>query len=137
MKIPVKLDYTCRILCELARRYDTGEPVRIEDLSKVEAVPANFLAQILGELKTAKLVVSRRGIQGGFLLARAPDQITLFDIVEAIEGDLIELSGNHEGRSGRKLRQVWTEIRAAAVEKAQSYTLEAIAAKAEAEMYYI
>jgi len=137
VKIPVKLDYTCRILCELARHYEGGEPVRIDDLSKVEDVPANYLAQILGELKNAKLVVSRRGIQGGFLLARAPDQISLFDIVQAVEGDLMELSGNFGGRSGRKMKTIWNEIRAAAVTKARAYTLDAMAAKAEAEMYYI
>ncbi len=137
VKIPVKLDYTCRILCELARHYDGGEPVRIDDLSEVEAVPANFLAQILGELKNAKLVVSRRGVQGGFLLARAPDQITLFDIVQAIEGDLMELSGNFDGKSGRRMKQIWNEIRGVAVERARAHTLDKMAAKTEAEMYYI
>ncbi|MBX3736034.1 MAG: Rrf2 family transcriptional regulator [Candidatus Didemnitutus sp.] len=137
MKIPVKLDYTCRILCELARCYDGGEPVRIDDLSEVESVPANFLAQILGELKNAKLVVSRRGVQGGFLLARAPDQITLFDIVQAIEGDLMELSGNFDGKSGRRMKQIWNEIRGVAVERARAQTLDKMAAKTEVEMYYI
>ena len=137
MKITVKLDYTCRVLCELARHYEGGEPVRIEHLSKVEDVPANFLAQLLGELKNAKLVVSRRGVQGGFLLARAPDQITLYDIIQAMEGDLLELSGNHGGKSGRRLKQVWNEIRGVAAEKAKSFTLEAMVSKAEADMYYI
>jgi Rrf2 family transcriptional regulator, cysteine metabolism repressor len=137
VKITVKLDYTCRVLCELARHYEGGEPVRIEHLSKVEDVPANFLAQLLGELKNAKLVVSRRGIQGGFLLARPPAQITLYDIVQAMEGDLLELSGNHGGQSGRRMKQIWAEIRAVTAEKARSYTLEVMAAKVEAEMYYI
>jgi Rrf2 family transcriptional regulator, cysteine metabolism repressor len=137
VKIPVKLDYTCRILCELARHYEGGSPVRIDDLAQVEDVPANFLAQILGELKTSKLVVSRRGIQGGFLLARAPDQITLYDIVQAVEGDLLELSGNFGGKSGRKMKQVWNEVRAAAVAKARGFTLDVMAAKAEGAMYYI
>ena len=137
MKITVKLDYTCRVLCELARHYEGGGPVRIEHLSKVEDVPANFLAQLLGELKNAKLVVSRRGVQGGFLLARAPDQITLYDIIQAMEGDLLELSGNHGGKSGRRLKQVWNEIRGVAAEKAKSFTLEAMVSKAEADMYYI
>lgn len=137
MKITVKLDYTCRILCELARHYQKGEPVRIDDLSKVEEVPANFLAQILGEMKNGKLVESRRGVQGGFLLARAPDQITLHDIIQVIEGDLLELSGNHGGKSGRRMMQIWNEIRAVANERAKSYTLEAMAARKEAEMYYI
>lgn len=137
MKITVKLDYTARILCELARHYDRGEPVRIDDLASTEDVPANFLAQILGELKNGKLVVSRRGVQGGFLLARAPDQISLYDIIQVIEGDLLELSGNHGGKSGRRLKQIWNDIRGAAAERAKGYTLDAMASKAEAEMYYI
>ena len=137
MKITAKLDYTCRILCELAREYSKGEPVRIEQLSKTEAVPANFLAQILGELKTRKLVVSRRGTQGGFLLARPPAEITLLDIIEVVEGGLMEVSGHHGGRSGRRLKQIWDELREVAATKARSYTLEAIAAKVDVEMYYI
>ncbi len=137
MKITVKLDYTCRVLCELARTYHTGEPVRIEHLSKAEAVPANFLAQILGELRNGRLVVSRRGIQGGFLLARPPEEITLHDIIAVAEGELLESSGNSAGRSGRRMKQIWGEIREAAAEKARSYTLDAMAARAEVEMYYI
>lgn len=137
MKIPVKLDYACRILCELARRSASGEPVRIDDLAAVEAVPANFLAQMLGELKSARLVVSRRGVQGGFLLARAPDQITLLEIIEAVDGDLMELSGNFQGKSGRMMKQIWTDMRAAAREHAGAFTLEQLAARTEAEMYYI
>lgn len=137
MKIPAKLDYTCRILCELARHHASGEPVRIDHLSRVEAVPANFLAQLLGELKTAKLVVSRRGITGGFLLARSPDRITLLDIIEAVDGGLLELSGNHSGKSGRVMKEIWTDVQEAAAERARHYTLETMAARAEAEMYYI
>ncbi len=137
MKIPAKLDYTCRVLCELARHHASGEPVRIDHLSRVEAVPAHFLAQLLGELKTAKLVVSRRGITGGFLLARAPDRITLLDIIEAVDGGLLELSGNHGGKSGRMMKDIWNEVRGPALERARSLTLEAMAARAEAEMYYI
>jgi len=137
MKITAKLDYTCRILCELARRFETGGPVSIEDLSRAEGVPANFLAQILGELRNGRLVVSRRGIQGGFLLARPPAEITLLDIIETVEGGLLTLGGNHGGRSGRAMKEIWEEIGAAASAKARAYTLEAMAARVEAEMYYI
>lgn len=137
MKITVKLDYTCRILCELARHYASGEPVRIDDLAKIEAVPANFLAQILGELRNGKLVVSKRGVQGGFLLARAPDRITLLDIIQVAEGDLLELSGNHEGKSGRRMKAVWQDLREVAAEKARDYTLEQLAQLKEPVMYHI
>jgi len=137
MKVTAKLDYTCRILCELARTFASGEPVSIEHLSRAENVPANFLAQILGELRQARLVVSRRGIQGGFLLARAPAAVTLFDIIEGVEADWFSPSPPAGGRSGRALRQIWDEIAAAAAAKAKAYTLEAMASRVDAEMYYI
>lgn len=137
MKVTLKLEYTCRILCELARGYASGEPVRLEHLATVEEVPANFLAQILGELKAGRLVVSKRGMQGGFLLARPPAEITLLDIIAVVEGGLLERSGNDVGRSGRRMRQIWDDVREAAEERARSYTLEAMAARAEAAMYYI
>jgi Rrf2 family protein len=137
VKITVKLEYACRIMCELARQYADGAPVSIDELSKAESVPANFLAQILGELRNGKLVVSRRGVQGGFILARAPDTISLADIVSVIEGGIVELSGNHGGRSGRRLKRAWTEIGIAAEDKAASYTLDALANTVEADMYYI
>lgn len=137
VKITVKLEYACRILCELARRHGRNELARIEELAKIEAVPANFLAQLLGELKSSGLVVSKRGVQGGFLLARAPDRITLRDIIKATEGELLELSGNHDGRSGRRMRQVWTELRQLVAERAGSYTLESLAVHRETEMYHI
>ena len=137
VKITVKLEYACRIMCELARHYTVGQPVSIDELSKAESVPANFLAQILGELRNGKLVVSRRGVQGGFILARAPETISLADIVSVIEGGIVELSGNHGGRSGRRLKRAWTEIGIAAEDKAASFTLDALANTVEADMYYI
>ena len=137
MKITLKLDYACRILAELARQASTGKPVSIEYLSKIEAVPANFLAQLLGELRNGKLVVSKRGVQGGFLLARSAAEITLLDIVHVMEGDLLELSGNHGGRSGRRMKQVWIEVQAAAAAKAQEFTLEQLAVVKDQEMYHI
>jgi len=127
VKITIKLDYACRILCELAREYHSEEPVRLDRISKNEQIPANFLAQIMGELKSARLVESKRGINGGFLLARPPSEITLLDIATAIDGGLLELSGNYKGRSGKKLKEVWTDISKVASKKAREYTLDEIA----------
>jgi Rrf2 family transcriptional regulator, cysteine metabolism repressor len=137
LKITIKLDYACRILAELARAYPEGLPVRLDHLAKVEAVPANFLAQILGELRNGKLVVSKRGVQGGFLLARPPEEITLYDIVRVIEGDLLELSGSHGGKTGRRMKQIWQEVRETTSRKAREFTLDKIALQKEPEMYHI
>lgn len=137
MKISVKVDYACRVLAEMARLHGSGELARSEHLARIEAVPANFLAQILGELRDGGLITSRRGIQGGYALARPPDQITLFDIIKIIDGALLAPSGNSAGRTGRRMQQIWQDLRAAIDEKAQSYTLDMLTAKDPSEMYYI
>lgn len=137
MKISVKVDYACRVLIEMARLHGTGQLAQIDHLAKTEAVPSNFLAQILGELRNAGLITSKRGIQGGYMLARPPDQVSLYDIVKIIDGELLEFSGNHAGRSGRKLKQVWGEMRIALDDKARSYTLDVLAAKDVVDMYHI
>jgi Rrf2 family protein len=137
VKISVKVDYACRVMAELARLYGSGELAQIEHLAKTEAVPASFLAQILGKLRTHGLIVSRRGNQGGFTLARPPEEISLYDILIAVEGECLQRSGNVAGRSGRRMKQVWDEVAAALVQKTQSYTLNQLATKQQAEMYYI
>jgi Rrf2 family protein len=137
MKISVKVDYACRVMAELARLHGSGTLAQIDHLAKTEAVPANFLAQILGKLRTHGLITSRRGNQGGYLLARAPEEISLHDILIAVEGECLHLSGNFSGRSGRRLKQVWTEISADLVKNTKRYTLNQLASKNPTEMYYI
>lgn len=124
-------------MAELARLYGSGTLAQIEHLAKTEAVPANFLAQILGQLRTHGLITSRRGNQGGYTLSRFPDEISLHDILMAVEGGCLHLSGNFQGRSGRRLKQVWQEISECLVEKTKSYTLDQLCTKNPTEMYYI
>lgn len=124
-------------MAELARLHSSGELAQIEQLAKTEEVPASFLAQILGKLRTHGLIVSRRGSQGGFTLARAPEEISLYDILMAVEGECLHLSGNIAGRSGRRMKQIWDEIGTTLVQKTKSYTLNQLATKHQAEMYYI
>ena len=137
MKISVKVDYACRVMAELARRHGSGELAQIEQRARTEAVPANFLAQILGDLREHGLITSRRGNRGGYAIARSPDEISLYDVLMAVEGECLHLSGNFEGRSGRRLKQVWDEIGKILVEKTKSYTLDQIATKNPTEMYFI
>jgi Rrf2 family protein len=137
VKISVKVDYACRVMAELARLHGSGELAQIEQLAKTEAVPANFLAQILIRLRDHGLITSRRGNQGGYTLAQAPEDISLHDILVAVEGQCLHLSGNFEGRSGRRLKQVWDEIGKALVEKTKTYTLDRLSSKNPTEMYYI
>ena len=137
MKISVKVDYACRVLAEMARLHGSGELAQIEQLARVEAVPASLLAQILGELRNGGLAVSKRGIQGGYALARPPEQISLYDIVKVIDGELIEFSGNFEGRTGRRMKQVWTDLRAGFDQQARDCTLDTFVTKGASVMYHI
>jgi len=137
VKVSVQVDYACRVMAELARLHGTGELAQIEHLAKTESVPANFLAQILGKLRNAGLITSRRGNQGGYILARPPEEISLYDILIAVEGQCLQLSGNVEGRSGPRIKQVWDEISRDLVVKTRSYTIDQFASKGAAAMYYI
>ncbi|MSU47350.1 MAG: Rrf2 family transcriptional regulator [Lacunisphaera sp.] len=137
MKISVKVDYACRVMAELARLHGSGRLAQIEHLAQTEAVPANFLAQILGKLRTHRLITSRRGNLGGYLLARPPEEISLYDILLAVEGGCLHLSGNFHGRSGRRLKKVWDEIGESLAEKTKSYTLDQLATRNPTVMYYI
>jgi Rrf2 family protein len=137
MKISVKVDYACRVMAELARKHGSGELAQIEHLAETEAVPANFLAQILLDLRNHGLITSRRGNRGGYTLARPPEEISLHDILMAVEGCCLSLSGNFQGRSGRRLKQVWQEISHTIAAKTKSYTLDQLASRNPTEMYYI
>ena len=124
-------------MAELARLYGSGTLAQIEHLARTEAVPANFLAQILGKLRTHGLISSRRGNQGGYTLARAPEEISLYDILVAVEGGCLHLSGNFQGRSGRRLKQIWDELSSDLVERTKSYRLNQLSSANPTEMYYI
>lgn len=121
----------------MARLHGTEELAHIEELARVEAVPANYLVQILTELRNGGLITSRRGKQGGYALARPPTEITLYDIVKVIEGDLLELNTSGDGQSGKRVTQIWREVRTAFEASCREVTLDRFAAKSTEEMYYI
>lgn len=121
----------------MARLHGSGELAQIEQLARVEAVPASFLAQILGELRNGGLIISKRGIQGGYALARSPEQVSLYDIMQVIDGELIEFSGNFQGRTGRRMKEIWTELRTGLDQQARVITLDTFVTKVGSAMYHI
>lgn len=137
MKLSVKVEYACRVLAQLARLHGSRELAHIEKLAKTEAIPANYLVQILSELRTGGLIVSRRGKQGGYALARSPETISLFEIVTLVDGDLLELGHPPVGHSGRRVKLIWQELRRGLEEKAKAVTLDMLVVKSTEEMYYI
>src|SRR5215217_5241070 len=87
MRITAKADYAVRAALELAAAPD-GEPVKGEHLAESQGIPLQFLEHILLDLKHARLVRAKRGARGGYWLARSPDDITVADVIRAVEGPL-------------------------------------------------
>jgi len=137
VKLSVKVEYACRVLAHLAGRYGSQELLHIDFLAEKEKVPSNYLVQILSELRNGGLIVSRRGKQGGYALARPPETITLYDIVVVIESDLIEMTGKPVGVSGPRVTEIWEEMRQTLEAKARSFTLDTFVARENERMYHI
>jgi Rrf2 family protein len=81
----------------LARHFADGHAVRVETLAGEQRVPANYLVQILIELKSKRIVRSQRGKAGGYMLARSPSEITLGDVLQAIHGQIFESPALNDG----------------------------------------
>jgi Rrf2 family protein len=93
MKLSVRGEYALRALMVLAREYTEDDSVvRIQEISQRQNIPKRFLEQILNDLKSAGIVESKRGIAGGYRLRKAPERVTLAEIVRHIEGPLAPVS---------------------------------------------
>ena len=116
MRISAKADYAVRAAVELAAA-SGDRPVKAERIATAQGIPLNFLENILGELRHAGIVRSQRGAEGGFRLARAPDEITVADVIRAVEGPLASVRGGppeearYDGASSA-LPRVWIAVRA-------------------------
>jgi Rrf2 family transcriptional regulator, cysteine metabolism repressor len=137
MKISQKLEYACRAMAQLAKCHDGRTLTRLEEMAQREAVSANFLVQILNDLRRAGLVESRRGKAGGYLLPRSADTITLRQIVEAVDPVLLQCSVSHDGESGQAVRIAWEQISAKLHDALGQITLESLASGQGAPMFYI
>ena len=115
MRIPASVDYAIRAMAELAC---SGEgPVTAEELARAQGIPLKFLRGIMTELKRSRLVSSQRGPEGGFVLTRPANEISLADIFRAIDGPLATVrdqslsSMTHTG-AAEELPTVWMAVRA-------------------------
>ena len=88
MQISNKCYYALRALFELARRYREQRPVKIAAIASAQSIPKRFLEVILNELRQGSFVESRRGVDGGYLLARDPEEITVGEIICFVDGNL-------------------------------------------------
>ena len=117
MRISTKGDYATRALQDLALHHDQG-PISIEMIAQRQGLPARYLEQLLLTLKRAGFLASKRGVNGGYYLAKSPREITLGQILRAVDGPIApifcvsETPREHcSQESTCVLRDVWAEVR--------------------------
>jgi Rrf2 family protein len=137
VRVSQKLEYACRAAACLAKHYDGGAVVKLEDIAHREDISSSFLVQILNELKRAGLVASKRGKAGGYVLERPPAAISLREVVQAIEPGLLATPQDDTGESGPAVTHVWTTISRSVLDHLESTSLEAVASNTAAPMYFI
>lgn len=145
VELSCKSEYALLALLELATKYESSDPLQIRQIAADQNIPDRYLEQLLATLRRCGLVRSQRGAKGGYLLARAPWEITLFEVVNCIEGADTQTTDN--GRDCKSVEsavvwEVWNEARQAAETVLQKYTLKDLveqqAAKRQLDiMYYI
>jgi len=102
MKASLKLEYSLRVLSQLARRHRGTAVTRIEELARLEDIPANYLVQLLNELREGGLVVSKRGKTG--------EDISLKQVLAVVEPELVETKITLKGASGPQVAALWREV---------------------------
>jgi Rrf2 family protein len=115
MRVSAKVDYAVRAGAELAAAAGHG-PVKGERVAQAQEIPLKFLENILLDLKHAGLVQSQRGAEGGYWLARSPEEITLAEVIRAVEGPIANVRGERPEQveysgAAEQLREVWIAVR--------------------------
>lgn len=136
MRITAKVDYAVRAAVELAAAQASrpGERATLtgEAIATAQSIPTRFLESILAELRRSGIVASQRGSEGGYWLARAADDVSVADIIRAVEGPLADVHGAppeeaaYEG-AARELQRVWVATRVALREVLETTSLASIA----------
>jgi Rrf2 family protein len=126
MRVSAKVDYALRALLELAAA--PSGPVKGERLATAQDIPPKFLENILTELRRAEIVASQRGVDGGYRLAKPASEISVADVVRALEGPIASVRGVRPDEieytgPARSLQPLWVELRASMREVLEGTTL--------------
>lgn len=142
MIVSAKTEYACIAVLTLATRFGSPEPVRIREIAEAHGIPSRFLVQILLQLKGAGIVQSTRGASGGYQLARDPAEITLGEVMSAVDGQSGQISGSAGAQNPvtRVLLDAWRRIASVEREMLSQMTFADLAASLKGQMegmYYI
>jgi Rrf2 family protein len=131
VRVSAKSDYALRALIELACR-PTGSPVSAEEIGRLQAIPHGFLQAILADLRRAGVVLSQRGQSGGWRLGRAAEDVTVADVIRAVDGPLVSVHGERPesvsyNDSAASLQHVWIAARSSLREVCEAVTIQDLA----------
>ncbi|MGH2768521.1 MAG: RrF2 family transcriptional regulator [Actinomycetota bacterium] len=131
MRISLKTDYALRAMVQLAAE-PPGRPIKAEHLVRMQGIPLKFLLSILSELKLAHLLSSQRGPEGGYMLRRPPSDITLADVIRAVDGPLANVHDHSLEEltyvgAAEALKDVWMAVRASLRSVLEAVTLADLA----------
>ena len=128
MRLSAKVEYACMAVLELGMRYHDDAPVQLTEIAGAQEIPEKFLTQILQRLKAAHIVGSARGMAGGYFLTKDPADITLADVVRAVDNSLFDIQGEAEIAGGPKGREIvlrkWSSISNCMVGQLDKVTFE-------------
>jgi Rrf2 family protein len=115
MRVSAKSDYALRALIEMASRVD-GRPVSAEELGRLQEIPHGFLQAILADLRRAGIVMSQRGQSGGWRMGRSAGDISVADVIRAVDGPLVSVYGLRPeavsyNKTAEVLQHVWIAAR--------------------------
>ena len=132
MRISAKADYAVRAAVQLAAA-EEGRPTKGEAIARAQAIPLKFLENILADLRHAGLVRSQRGAEGGYWLDRPAAEVTVADVIRAVEGPLASIRGQRPediafSGSAEPLREMWIAVRANLRAVLEATTLADVAA---------
>jgi Rrf2 family protein len=131
MHVTAKADYAVRAVVELAGS-EQGVPRKVDELAQAQAIPVSFLENILTQLRSAGIVRSQRGPEGGYWLAQPADEVSLAQVIRAVEGPLVGVRGQRPEEitytgSAESLQQVWIALRANLRKVLEHVTVEQVA----------
>jgi Rrf2 family protein len=131
MRLSAKSDYAVRAAVELAG-HDDG-PIKGEELARAQEIPLKFLENILSDLRHAGIVRSQRGAVGGYWLAKPADEVSVADIVRAVDGPLATVRGQRPedieyAGSAEPLQRLWIAVRHSLRSVVENVTLADLAA---------
>lgn len=141
MQLSAKNQNACLAAIELAQRHSNPQPVGLKTIAKEQNISSQFLVQILLQLKRAGLVQSTRGACGGYRLAKDPSEISLLDIITAMDGAVgNDVAPNVTNPAARVFFGVWSQAIDAHRQRLAELTLDLLVANVESQaedMYYI